>query len=59
MILSSFEMLRRRRAPQASALWKHLQRRIRQVVPHVRSLGHRHLPLAGEYFRTITKDLMG
>jgi hypothetical protein len=30
----------------AAAVGKHLERRIRQVVPHVRSLGHRH-PAAG------------
>jgi hypothetical protein len=60
MILSSFEHAAAglaRREPDA-IVGKHLERRVRQSLPDVRSLGDRHLPLAGEYFRTITKDLM-
>ena len=44
MILSSFEMLRpaSRAASQVQLVGKHLERRVRQIVPDVRSLGDRH-----------------
>jgi len=55
-ILSSFEMLRPARARKPAAVVEKTSGTTNTSgLPHVRSMAT-HLPLAGEYFRTITKD---
>ena len=61
MILSSFEMLRpaSRVGKPGAIVGKHLERRIRRSRTGCSIAGATDiLPLAGEYFRAITKDLM-
>jgi len=61
MILTSFEMLRRPRATGEPdpALGEHLDDEFGEVLTGCSDAGRNDtLPLAGRYFRTITKDLM-